>query len=71
MSKQSTSSAEATKKELELLNYIYSLQIVSENQLGHAAIQMLLERGWIRKIWIGSYALTDAGKRARRDAPDS
>ena len=57
------------QKELELLNYIHSLSIVSENQLGRSDVHMLLEHGWIRKVWIGNYVLTDAGKRARRDAP--
>lgn len=55
------------KKELELLNHIHSLGIVSENQIGPGDLLTLQQRGWVRKVWIGNYALTEAGKRARRN----
>ena len=60
-------SAKPADDELRLLNYIHSLCIVGEKPLGHSNISTLLERGWIRKVWIGNYALTEAGKRARRN----
>ena len=58
-----------TPKELDLLNYIHSLRIVSDNEIGASEISTLLQKGWVRKIWIGNYALTDSGKRARHLSP--
>jgi hypothetical protein len=68
MTKQLPSSSNhVTKKELELLHYVHSMGVVSEDLLGHADIHKLLERDWIHKVWIGNYALTETGKRVRRD----
>lgn len=64
MSKQS-SSGDVTQKEMELLNFIHSLHIVSENQIGPGDLAALHQQGWVRKVWIGNYILTEAGKRAR------
>ena len=50
------------QKELELLNHIHSLGIVSDNQIGPGDLSALLEHGRI-----GNDALTDAGKRARKN----
>ena len=55
------------QKELELLNHIHTLGIVSDNHIGPKDISLLLQHGWVRKVWIGNYALTEAGKRARRN----
>jgi hypothetical protein len=51
----------------ELLNHIHSLGVVSApDQISQAAVKKLLEMGYIRQVWIGSYALTEAGEHARR-----
>ena len=55
-----------TQKDLENLKHIQSLGIASDNQMSSGAISKLLANGWIRQVWIGSYALTDAGKRILR-----
>ena len=66
MSKQSAT--DVTPKERELLNFIHSLRVVSENQIGPGDLAALHQHGWVRKVWIGNYALTEAGKRARLTA---
>lgn len=49
-----------------LLDHINSLGIVSVPPMRRSEIKTLLERGFIRQVYIGSYALTDAGKRVRK-----
>ena len=67
--KPTPSHRNATQKELGLLNHVHSLGIVRESDIGPTEISALLQSGWIRKVWIGNYALTDAGKRARWQSP--
>jgi len=49
-----------------LLNHIHSLGVVSANNMRPAAIKTLMERGYIKPVWIGNYALTEEGERARK-----
>lgn len=49
-----------------LLNHIRSLGVVSANNMRPTAIKRLLELGFIRQVWIGNYALTEEGERARK-----
>jgi len=53
----------------QLLDHIADLHIVSEADLKPAAIKTLTRLGYIHRVWIGTYALTEAGKRARKGYP--
>ena len=52
-----------------LLNHVHSLGVIhAPDQVSHAAANKLLEMGYIRQVWIGTFALTEAGERVRREA---
>ena len=53
-----------------LLQHIHSLGIVSRDQIGGGEADDLLRMGLIRKVWIGSYALTEAGRKRLRERRD-
>jgi hypothetical protein len=55
---------------IHLLNHIHSLGVVSDKDMRRSALRTLLRQGWIYPVWIGSYALTEAGKQARRAGGD-
>ena len=46
------------------LRHIHSLGIATGEMIGgYSLADRLVEQGLLKKIWIGSYALTEAGKR--------
>jgi hypothetical protein len=48
-----------------LLAHIHSLGVASRDDIGGTVADDLVRRGLIEKVWIGIYALTEAGEQAR------
>jgi hypothetical protein len=58
------------KRTHDLLNHIHSLgDVISEIDSQPHQIARLMQLGYLRKLWIGTYALTEEGQQARREAP--
>ena len=56
----------------QLLEHIHSLGgIADREQIGNSMTDMLIRQGLLRQIWIGAYALTEAGEEWRRKGHDN
>ena len=55
-----------TEKTADVLAHIHSLGVASHEEIGRGYILALWHKGLIEQVWVGSYALTEAGEQARR-----
>lgn len=54
------------EKNADVLAHIHSLGVASHKEIGSGYILALWNKGLIEQVWVGNYALTEAGEQARR-----